>query len=302
MDELRVARQVGTDATDAMAWDGFGPGWASTRQDLCAVLASRPTDVPGVVDTLRRLHEILRTLPPGRDRNRLASFNGLYLTITTEVLDDLDGDRFADPVFLAQLDVEFAALYFQALRQWLEGDPRCPRVWMVLFDRSTDTSVTQLAGAALGVNAHINGDLKLALVATWRKLGPSVDGGPQHADYGAINDIFFKYRHRLRRRLSTAWQLRLDQYDGPIDDWIQDWVVRLGRYNAWEQAQHLWSIRDEPSAVEETRFAADHAAESVGLAVVEADRRFYWLWVRLSRARRAAGAVRRRFARGSERE
>ena len=65
-------------------------------------------------------------MPPLLESNPLADFNKLYLTITTSVLERLYAGRFADPAFLSRLDVEFAARYFDALRQWSDASAGLP--------------------------------------------------------------------------------------------------------------------------------------------------------------------------------
>jgi hypothetical protein len=89
----------------------------------------------------------------------------------------------------------------------------------VLFLRAQDERVDLMTVAALGVNAYINHDLALALIATWERLGFPGDGS-QHHDYLLINKIFFKEIPVLRRRFATAWQLEIDRFVGDLD-WIR---------------------------------------------------------------------------------
>ena len=176
--------------------------WGPVQQDMADVLAGHPDDVPAVVDQLTKLQDVLERVPPLLDSNPLADFNKLYLTITTSVLERLYAGRFADPAFLSRLDVEFAARYFDALRQWSDASAGCPRAWSVLFHRIPGPDARPLPSAAAGVNAHINFDLPFALVTTFDHLGSDpVDDSDQHHDYLQINDIFAESIPRPAPRL-----------------------------------------------------------------------------------------------------
>ena len=92
--------------------------WGPVHQDVAVLLDDRPADVPAVVAHLTRLQDYLDQVPPLLGSNPLADFNKLYRTITASVLNRLETNRFRDPAFLAELDVQFAARYFDALRFW----------------------------------------------------------------------------------------------------------------------------------------------------------------------------------------
>jgi len=269
-----------------------GRGWGTLQAEMDAALSTTPTDIPEVLTQLARLQSILDRLPPGPGQHRVASFNSLYRTITGQVQGYSDGGRFADPKFLELLDVEFAKLYFEALRQW--GEPRgdAPQSWALLFRHGHDRRLTPRSAAMLGVNAHINHDLPLALVAAWERLGPPASGAPQHPDYLLINEIFFDQIPALRRRFATAWQLEIDRLNGRFDDWSERLVVAATRGLAWEQAQRLWPLRDQPAALAGATEVIDAATALLGQAIVASDSwtRRAWLWL-VSLARRAAAAL-----------
>ena len=84
---------------------------------------------------------------------------------------------------------EFAE-YFAALDLWNNDNEDTPDVWEVLFKRGHDLKMSRLTAAMLGVNAHINHDLSLALIGTWNETGAPV-GDEIHPDYLLVNQIFF---------------------------------------------------------------------------------------------------------------
>ncbi|ROP33091.1 DUF5995 family protein [Couchioplanes caeruleus] len=239
--------------------------WGPVRREMADVLSGHPDDVPAVVDQLTKLQDVLERVPPLLVSNPLADFNRLYLTITTCVLERLYAGRFADPAFLARLDVEFAARYFDALRQWSDMSAGCPKSWSVLFHRIPGPDARPLPSAAAGVNAHINYDLPFALVTTFdHQGGYPVDDSDQHHDYLQINDIFAEQIPGLRRGYLEKWQLFIDMMNGDLDDLWQGEMVEYTRNVAWRNAQRLWSVRHDLQAVARERSRLDRTTEAFG--------------------------------------
>jgi hypothetical protein len=238
-------------------------GWEPAHQEMAAALQTPPEDIAGVVARLKQLQVILDSLPPSPGNNRVAAFNSLYTTITEQVAEHLRGPDVTDARWLEVLDVEFARLYFTALGSWGGLSPDTPDAWEVLFRRAQDGEVTALEAAVLGVNAHINHDLALALVATWKRLGYPGDG-PQHPDYLVVNKIFYKHIPPLRRRFATAWQMEIDRCVGELDDWSQRVLVRTTRALAWEQAERLWELREDEEDLARACTVMDRVAAMAG--------------------------------------
>src|SRR5689334_4453613 len=150
-----------------------------------ATLLALTNDAPkSVEDVLRILQTIESTCI---DTDGLKWFNWLYLQVTQGVAARVAAGGFADPSWLAKLDVQFAGLYFSALRASLSGQTP-PRCWQVLFERRSQAAVARIQFALAGVNAHINHDLPEAIVSTCRATGTTPDhGGTHYKDYTALN-------------------------------------------------------------------------------------------------------------------
>jgi hypothetical protein len=245
-------------------------GWAPVDAEMAEVLATPPDDIAGVLIRLTRVQEILDSLPPTPAASRVACFNSLYHTITDRVASSLRGPEVTDPEFLELLDVEFAKRYFDALRLWGMEDDTTPDVWEVLFRRAHDKRVSALAAAMLGVNAHINHDLAIALIATWVELGPPTDG-LIHPDYLLINQIFYEEIPPLRRRFANRLQMRLDALVGDLDDWSQEVLVTATRSRAWNQAERMWLLRHDPDDFAQAMLTMDRAAAFIGEALIVGD-------------------------------
>ena len=121
----------------------------------------------------------------------------------------------------------------------------------------------------LGVNAHINFDLALALIATWERLGPP--GEHIHPDYLLINKIFYAEIPTLRRRYATPWQLDIDTLCGDLDDWSQRVLVLSTRALAWEQAVRIWPLRMNHNDFAQAQQLMDRATAYLGESLIIGD-------------------------------
>src|ERR1039457_3589148 len=143
--------------------------------------AAAPATIQEVIDVLQRMDGCIS------NTDGLKWFNLLYLEVTSQV--DLQPvDKWKDPDWLLELDVVFAGFYFRALSGYLDGDPNTPSSWIAMFEARHRTEVDRIQFALAGMNAHINHDLALALLAVDGQTG--VAPGPasaQHIDYQAVN-------------------------------------------------------------------------------------------------------------------
>jgi len=177
----------------------------------------------------------------------IACFTRLYLSVTQGVQERLAELTFADPRFLAHLDVAFADLFFAALDA---SAATRPRAWVPLVESRKTRGIAPLQFALAGMSAHINRDLPVALVATCAELGiePN-EGSPQHGDYLQVNRLLAEVETKVKAQYLTGWLSRLDRLVHRIhrlDDVVAMWNVDRARDAAWVSAQTLWALRGEP--------------------------------------------------------
>jgi hypothetical protein len=247
-----------------------GRGWTPLKEKVTETLAAHPAKIGEVINLLVSVQSILDQLPPTPALNRVSTFNQLYTKITRRVEDALPTAVSAE--FLELLDVEFAKRYFSALDLWNNDDEDTPDVWEVLFKRAGDLEMSRLTAAVLGVNAHINHDLSLALIGTWNHVGAPAEGDPIHPDYLLVNEIFYDEIPILRQGFSDQWQLDLDHLVGGLDDWSQRILVRVTRAHAWDQGLELWQLRNRPDDFEQARRTMDRAASLLAEWAIMGDR------------------------------
>jgi hypothetical protein len=237
---------------------------AKEKARLVEALApgKRPNAIAGVI---ARMEAIINSLS-GSDG--IACFTRLYLEVTEGVQSELAAARFADSPFLADLDVRFADLYFAAVDD--ASKPRVenlPRAWAPLFEARSHRGIAPLQFAIAGMNAHINRDLPLAVVATCRHAGVSPEqGSPQHADYLRINEVLATVETGIKYEYLSGWLHKLDRIVHRVhrlDDIAAMWNISRARDAAWTNAEALWAIRNDPALTQ--RFVAT-LDRTVGLA------------------------------------
>jgi hypothetical protein len=115
----------------------------------------------GVAALIVRMTDLLARLEDDGDPARF--FLGTYLRTTRAVAAALDSGTFEDGNWVARWDVDFAALYLDALDAH-RVDPAAPSApWRLAF--GAKPGLPPEAHVLLGMNAHINFDLPQSLIA-----------------------------------------------------------------------------------------------------------------------------------------
>jgi hypothetical protein len=196
-----------------------------------------------IASVIERMEAIGAGLP---EADGVARFNHLYLVVTRAVLRELRDRAFEDTAFLGRFDVVFAGLYLAAV-----DDDRAGRhvgdAWRPLFERRSRGRIAPVQFALAGMNAHINHDLCLALVATCEELGLGLDhGSPHHRDYLKVNATLERVEEEVKKRLATGLVGVADEALGRIDDVVARWKLARARDAAWVQAQTLSALQVVP--------------------------------------------------------
>ena len=207
---------------------------------LVAAVGAAPQSI---ADVLRILHAIDAA---SVDADGLKWFNWLYLQVTQAVEARVGAGAFHDPEWLAELDVQFARLYFSALGSSLSGQA-APACWQVLFGDRGLAAVARIQFALAGINAHINRDLPQAIVATCRATGTTPDrGGTHYNDYTALNSTLDILIDAAKRTLNVRLPGGALPPVSHLEDTLAAWSVAAARESAWQNAGHLWQLRPMP--------------------------------------------------------
>ena len=206
---------------------------------LLALLQTPPATVADVLSTMRSIDALTV------DGDGLKWFNWLYWQVTAAVETRIAAGGFADAVFLAALDVQFARLYFDALKASLAGQ-QPSECWQTLFSQRSDTRLARIQCALAGINAHINHDLPMALVNTCAlsSVAPQ-HGGTQYNDYTSLNTTLGSLIDEAKRTLNVRLLGAVLPPVNTLEDTIAAWSVSAAREAAWNNAAILWHLRGE---------------------------------------------------------
>lgn len=209
-----------------------------------AELASALIEPPASIAEVLSIMQTIDTLTV--DGDGLKWFNWLYFQVTQAVASRLDAGGFADGAFLAGLDVQFARLYFNALRDSL-ADATVPDCWNTLFSRRNDTRLARIQCALAGINAHINHDLPMAIVTTCQAHGIAPGHGTaQYTDYTALNGTLDSLIETAKQTLNVRLLGEVLPPVNTLEDTLAAWSVSAAREAAWNNAEILSHLSGEP--------------------------------------------------------
>jgi hypothetical protein len=206
-----------------------------------------------IQDVIARMEAIDAVLPL---TDGLKWFNRLYLLVTEQVDLHPPGGAWQSPAWLIRLDVEFAGLYFSAVSAFLSGGSP-PSAWQALFEARFSVGADRIQFALAGMNAHINRDLALALLATDGALNvvPGPDS-PECADYQSINLLLKTVMPSALTMLATDVLGVLAEDTGKIGRLLAFWDICGARDLAWDFANHLRGLtgiaRDAAQSTQDT--------------------------------------------------
>jgi len=212
---------------------------ARTPDPALVEVTERPFE--SVVDALDRLRTLEPRLREAGDRR--AVFLTIYTRMTAAVQAAIADGRFHDPDWMRRYTVAFANYYRRAFLGFERGHlDAVPDPWIVAFSTAVEGSALVAQDAFLGINAHINYDLALAL----RDVGIDPDRRRKRADHREINAILLDLIDAQQEALSDLYAPGLDDVDatlGRFDEALSLFSMTEGRAQAWRIATVLTDVR-----------------------------------------------------------
>jgi hypothetical protein len=209
---------------------GPEPPVRSGDPELLALVADPYT---GVEETHRGLGSLLAAFEVREDRR--AVFLEIYSRMTAAVARRVEREEFADPDWVGEYLVAFGNRYRAAVRAHEAGDfGSLSDPWQLAFEAADGESMV-LQDAMLGVNAHINYDLALAL----DDVGVSTDRPSKYADHSAIIDVIAGLVDEAQDSLAgrdADGLATLDSSLGRFDEWATVATIDECRDSAWRTA------------------------------------------------------------------
>ncbi len=172
-----------------------------------------------------------------RERNsRLGYFAAVYRKVVTAVEQAIARDEFDDPDAMRAVNDTFLRRYVEAFDA---NERRAPvsECWRAAFDAAADRRLSVVQHLLLGVNAHINFDLPIAVNDA---IAP--DALPGFADdYTRMNKLLAGVVARVSADTARFAPLLywLTRVGGQVDDVILDFSMQRAREHAWRCALEL---------------------------------------------------------------
>jgi hypothetical protein len=118
-----------------------------------------------------------------------------------------------------------------------------PKAWAPLFAARRNKGILPIQFALAGMNAHIENDLPLAVVATCaaRRRTPTSPGVRE--DYDKVNDLLADVEAEIRRSFLTEAENMIDDGVEAVVHLIASWDIEKARDFAWLNVQTLWELR-----------------------------------------------------------
>ncbi|MDN5767960.1 MAG: DUF5995 family protein [Humibacillus sp.] len=197
--------------------------------------APPPGQLPSIDAVCERMRQIALPMAPG---DGLGAFNGMYLTVTELVRDRISQGYFGSAEVMTRFDIVFAGMYLEAV------DATAPSsAWVPVFEARHESGRLPIQFALAGMNAHINHDLPIALVATCRQLGLGPDSPGVEADYQKVTDLLADAQEQVRESFLQGIALDVDRrYAGPVANLVSSWSIGRARDAAWVNAGVLWRL------------------------------------------------------------
>lgn len=222
----------------------------------------------------QRLESLTQVWTASGDRR--AVFSECYLVMTRRVRERVLNGAFHDGVWVTRLLDRFADYYFDAVEAYgRSGDftlttvttvttnpdsvdatvaqvPEqvCPAVWRGALDACSDPDCHPLQALMLGINAHINHDLALALVDVlddWDALDDE-RRHQRHEDHELVDTIIDETTDEVQREVVAQWSPLAEMLDalmGPLDEWAFGTLAQSWRSQVWLDAMDLVALPPE---------------------------------------------------------
>jgi hypothetical protein len=209
-------------------------------------------------DVVTGLGALERSFRERHDRRSI--FLTLYGVVSSEMRDRVARGAFEDPEWVHRYAVAFANLYREALEAYDAGSiDGVPKAWRLCFDAARGATGLVLQDMLLGVNAHVNNDLPLALT----EVSIEPDRERRRRDHNAVNAVLGSVTERATERLAALYApgfTSLDACARGLDEIASAFSLEIARESAWESAVALANARSAIERALATKLISTRAA------------------------------------------
>ena len=198
---------------------------------------------PTIAEVIARLEEIINhSIASG---SRAGYFAALYHKVTCRVKQGIDTGEFQDGARMEQFDVIFANRYLTAYDQWKGKQPgQLSQSWSVAFKATEQSSILILQHLLLGMNAHINLDLGVAVTEVAK--ANNVPLTTLNNDFNTINTILASLTYQVVSELDQLSPLMsLAGLHSKNDSLFIQFAMDNARDGAWCFAEDLYTKQNQ---------------------------------------------------------
>jgi hypothetical protein len=188
-------------------------------------------DINGVIAQLTTIADWAQ-----QSESRLGYFAALYSKLSIAVRRGIETNFFDDGERMNHIGTVFANRYFAAFDQYQNGNTPS-RAWLLAFEAAKQWKPTVLQHLILGMNAHINLDLGIAVA---RSVTPETLDATRD-DFNRINELIGQLIDEVENELAQIWPLTglLDWVGGRKDEFLINFSLSKARDFAWKVAARL---------------------------------------------------------------
>ena len=163
--------------------------------------------------------------------SRMAYFPILYRKVTVRIKEGIDNNEFENNQRMERLDVLFANRYINAY-ECLGANKSFSQSWKNAFEASKNNSLLIMQHLLLGINAHINLDLGIAVADT---VGNDGDMMNFENDFNKINEILGSMIADVESKIISVSPLfgLLDKFGKGREDKLVSFSINVARDGAW---------------------------------------------------------------------
>ena len=183
------------------------------------------------------------------NNSAMAFFPVLYLKVTERIKDGILKQEFEDNPRMEKFDVIFANRYIEAYN--LETKKERPtQSWKNAFEASKNSGLIIMQHLLLGINAHINLDLGIAVAET---IGDDGDLPSIENDFNKINEVLASMVNDVQERIEKVSPLfyLLEKIGKGKEDKVVTFSINLARDGAWLFANQFHLSNNKPVEISE---------------------------------------------------
>ncbi|WP_211206524.1 DUF5995 family protein [Aequorivita sublithincola] len=174
-------------------------------------------------------------------------FLNCYHLMSTNMVSAISNNEFHDTLWVNKLLRRFANYYFEGLICYDCGEPTS-KVWDNAHKATKNSNLSELQFLILGVNAHINYDLVLALhdllKPEWNTLS-EIQRKQRYEDHRHVNHVIASTIDRVQDEILEPLNPTLVWVDlllGRMDEYLISKLITNWREDVWEKTQELLEI------------------------------------------------------------